>query len=185
MSKIIIGLVGEFASGKSSASEYLHKKYKAKIFKFSDPLSDILRRVNEKIIRENQAAIADSLRKIFGEDILSQVLMKDAAKTKNEIIVVDGFRKMGELNFFRKLDNFFLISIAASLETRYQRIIKRGEKEDEKNKSFQSFVKDHKLKADTDIIKVGKKADYIVDNSGTKNELYKQIDKILKLKIKK
>lgn len=185
MPKIIIGLVGEFASGKSSVSEYLQKKYNAKIFKFSDPLTDILRRVNKKIVRSNQSAVANSLREIFGEDILSQVLMLDAQKTKNKIIVVDGFRKTGELNYFKKFSNFFLINITADLETRYKRIVKRGEKEDEKTKSLKSFIKDHALKADTDITKVGKKADYAIDNSGTKEQLYKQIDKIIKLKIKK
>jgi dephospho-CoA kinase len=178
--KIIIGLVGEFAAGKGAVAKYLAKKYQAKVYKFSDPLNDILNRVDEKIIRDNQCAIANFLRKNFGEDILSKVLMKNAAGDRNGIIVVDGFRKMGELNFFRKKENFILINVKTDLKVRYERIIKRGEKVDEKTKSLESFLKDHKLPADTDIVKVGKKADYTVDNSGTKKELYLQIDKIIK-----
>jgi dephospho-CoA kinase len=178
--KIIIGLVGEFAAGKGAAAEYLAKKYKAKVYKFSDPLNDILNRIGEKIIRDNQCAVANSLRKDFGEDILSKVLMIDATKIKNRIIVVDGFRKMGELNFFRKKYNFILINVKADIKIRYQRIANRGEKADEKNKSLKSFIKDHKLPADIEITRVGKKADFTIDNSGTKKELYLQIDKIIK-----
>lgn len=180
MQQIIIGVVGQFASGKGTVSKYLAKKYNAKVLKFSDILTDVLNRIGQDVIRANQSKIAESLRKDFGEDILSQVLMKDIVKSNKKIVVIDGFRKMGELKFFRGINNFILINVKADLTTRYRRIMNRGEKVDEKMKSLKSFKNDHKLAADTDIVKVGKQADYTVDNSGTKEKLYKQIDKIIK-----
>lgn len=185
MTKYIIGLVGEFASGKGEAAKYIKKKYNGKVLTFSDPLNDILNRIGKTKIRDNQSALANSLRKSFGEDILSQVLMQDAEGQKSKIIIIDGFRKIGELKFFRKYTNFYLINIKADIETRYQRIIRRGEKIDEKTKTLEDFKKDHKLAADIDITKVGNQADYSIDNSGTKKEFYKAIDNTLKLIIKK
>ena len=96
--------------------------------------------------------------------------MKDIVKSNKKIVVIDGFRKMGELKFFRGINNFILINVKADLTTRYRRIMNRGEKVDEKMKSLKSFKNDHKLAADTDIVKVGKQADYTVDNSGTKEK---------------
>lgn len=180
MKQIIIGIVGQFASGKGTVSKYLAKKYHAKVLKFSDVLTDILNRVGQDVIRANQSKVAESLRKDFGEDILSQVLMKNIVTSSKKIVVIDGFRKMGELNFFKGMDNFVLINVKADLKTRYRRIMNRGEKADEKKKSLKSFKNDHRLAADTDIVKVGKQANYTVNNFETKEKLYKQIDKIIK-----
>ena len=182
--KIFIGLVGEFACGKGTIAKYIAKKYKGKIVTFSDPLNDILFRIGEKKIRDNQSALANGLRKAFGEDILSRALMQEASLSKNKIIIIDGFRKMGELKYFKQFDNFVLINIKVDIKTRYERIIKRGEKVDEKTKTFEGFKKDHKLAADTDILKVAKEADYQVDNTGYIKDTYGQIDSIIQIILK-
>jgi len=49
-----------------------------------------------------------------------------------------------------------------------------------KKKSFQDFLNDHKKETEIEILEVIKKADYTVNNNRDFNNLYQQIDKIIK-----
>ena len=180
MNKIIIGLVGEFGTGKGTTAAYLKKKYKAEILKFSNPLNDILHRLNYDVTRNNLDRVVTALRKEFGENILAKTLITDINKKKNKIIVIDGFRKLEELRLFKKINGFFLVNLTADARTRYERLLKRNEKRDDQKKKFKNFLREHKNISDKDIIKVGKQADFQVDNSSDEKKLYLQIDNIIK-----
>ena len=81
MPKIILGLVGEIAAGKSTATEYLKQKYGAVSFRFSDPLRDILARLHIENSRPNLQALSTFLRRQYGEDLLSKVMALDAGQS--------------------------------------------------------------------------------------------------------
>ena len=177
---MIIGLVGEFGTGKGTAAAYLQKKYKAEVLKFSHILNDILHRLRQDVTRNNHRIIT-ALRKEFGEDIIAKTLIADIeARNKNKLIVIDGFRKLEELRAFKELNGFVLINLTASPKSRYERLTKRNEKRDDQEKKYNDFLREHKNDSDKDIVKVGKQADFQIDNSGTERELYSQIDKIIK-----
>lgn len=179
-SKIVLGLVGEMASGKGTISDYLAKKYNASCFKFSSPIRDVLERLHIEVNRRNLSETTTSLRKIFGEDFLVYTLIKDIKNDKNNIIVIDGFRKLSEVRLFYNIPGFILIYITADEKIRYERLTKRTENRDDNNKTFNDFKKDHKRKTEIDIPKIGKKADFVIDNKNSTRELYKKIDKIIK-----
>ena len=180
MAKLIIGLVGEFGTGKGTAAAYLQKRYKAEVLKFSHVLNDILHRLRQDVTRNNLDRIVTALRNGFGEDILAETLIADIDTKKNKLIVIDGFRKLEELRVFKKLDGFVLINLTASPKTRYERLTRRNEKRDDQEKKYNDFLREHKNISDKDIVKVGKQADFQIDNSGTERELHLQIDKIIK-----
>ena len=75
--KIIIGIVGENASGKTTATEYLKNKYGAVCFRFSDMLGDILARLYLAPTRANFQKLSTVLRQNFSEDIMSQIIAED------------------------------------------------------------------------------------------------------------
>ena len=76
--------------------------------------------------------------------------------------------------------NFFLIKIDASPETRYERMKIRNENEGDSDKTFDEFLKDHESEADRNVAVVMEEANMSIDNNGTLEELYSQIDEIIK-----
>ncbi len=178
--KIIIGLAGELAAGKGAAAEYLEKKYKANSHRFSTMLRDILDRLYLEQDRGNMQLLSTILRKNFGEDTLAKVVSQDVAGDSHAVIAIDGVRRLADIKYLKKIPEFKLAYIETSMENRFERIKKRGENTDDKNKTFEEFKQDHKGEAELQIRGLKNDADYVLDNNGNLDGLYKQIDKIIK-----
>ena len=79
-----------------------------------------------------------------------------------------------------KLDHFVLVSIDAKPEIRYESLVLRNENEDDKTKTFQGFLDDHKIETEVTIPEVMSYAKKKINNNGSMEDLYKQIDEIIK-----
>lgn len=180
MSKIILGLASQIAAGKGTTTEYLTKNYGANSYRFSTILRDVLDRLYLEQNRDNISKISTVLRKNFSEDILAKVIYEDVKKDEQEIVVVDGVRRLADIVYLKKLPGFKLIFIDAEMEKRYQRIILRKENVDDEKKTFEQFKKDHELETELQIAGLIKVADIVIDNNGSFEDLYKQIDEIIK-----
>ncbi|MFH0819144.1 MAG: hypothetical protein V1898_04080 [Patescibacteria group bacterium] len=176
---LIIGLTGEKLSGKGAASDYLSLKYRAKHYRFSLILDDIASRLYLPKTRDNLIDIALALRSKFGNEILAHVLKKDIENEKPDICIVDGMRYFEEYNILSTLSNFYLISITAPLEVRYQRALERQEKVDEINMSLDDFKKQEMAATEIAITELNKKADFQINNTGDVSELHTKIDEIM------
>ncbi|MDD3498666.1 MAG: hypothetical protein PHH24_04180, partial [Candidatus Moranbacteria bacterium] len=113
-------------------------------------------------------------------NILSMVIYKDVESDENDLIVIDGVRRVPDIEFLKTLPGFRLVYIDADIEKRYERIIKRGENSDDNSKTFEEFKKDHQREAELQIKDLKNRADVIVDNNGSFEDLYKQLDEIIK-----
>ena len=180
MAKIIIGLTGPIASGKGTVKKYIVEKYMAKDCRFSTILRDILNRVDMPICRENLQKISTALRQTFGEDLLAKAITKDAENLDSDVVVIDGVRRMTDIGHLIKLDHFVLVSIDAKPETRYKRLVLRNENEDDKTKTFEAFLNDHKIETELTIPEVMSYAKEKIDNNGCDEDLHRQIDEIIK-----
>jgi dephospho-CoA kinase len=129
--------------------------------------------------RENLQKISTIFRENFFDDILSSVIAKDVENDSHGIIAIDGVRRMADIAYLQKITGFKLIYINASMENRFNRIKNRGENSDDNGKTFEEFKKDHEREAELQIRDLREKTDFVVDNNGTFEELYKQIDKII------
>ncbi|OGH91971.1 MAG: hypothetical protein A2534_01255 [Candidatus Magasanikbacteria bacterium RIFOXYD2_FULL_39_9] len=178
--KIILGFVGLPASGKGTSAEYFQKKYGASTYRFSTMLSDLIKRMYLENNRDNLIKMSEAIRSTFGEDTMAKVMAKDAESDTNNIIVVDGIRRMADIEYLSKLPNFVLIEIFADPHTRYDRITKRSEKSDDKTKTFEQFMEDHKRSTEISIPEVASHATEHIDNNGTTDNLEKNLDEILK-----
>lgn len=178
--KIILGLVGNPASGKGIVAEYLKNKYHASSHRFSTMLDDILNRLYLEITRRNLQLTSTMIRKNFGEDIMARVMAEDVKNDKNKIIVVDGARRVADIKYLKKIPGFKLIKVEANIKVRFQRLLKRTEKKDDTKKTFKQFLADHKREADREVPQLMKRADMELDNDGSLKNLYKQIDKMIK-----
>ncbi len=177
--KIILGFTGFIASGKGTAAEYLAEKYNAPSYRFSTMLRDILNRIYVESSRDNLIKTSEFIRETFGEDTMAITLGKDVEKDQSDIIVVDGIRRMADIEYLKKMDGFILIHIDANPKIRYERLIKRSENTDDQTKTYEEFLKDHERSTEISIREVAEHAMEKIDNSGTFEELNKQIDNII------
>ncbi|MFA5999604.1 MAG: AAA family ATPase [Candidatus Paceibacterota bacterium] len=180
MSKVILGLVGSLASGKETTKKYVVEKYNAKDCRFSSILRDILSRVDLPNSRENLQKLSTVMRANFGEDLLARAIANDASKLDADVVVIDGVRRFTDISHLKDLENFILIKIDAEPKIRYERMKIRNENAGDDKKTFEEFLKDQEAEADKQIPEVMKTAKYAIENSGTFEDLYNQIDEIIK-----
>jgi len=180
MKKIILGFAGEIASGKGTAIEYLKTKTNASMYKFSQVLRDILKRIHQEESRENLQKLSTVLREKFGQDVLSEIITKDIENNENQWALIDGIRRLEDISLLIKNPNFHLIYIEASMENRYKRIIKRRENTDETNKTWEEFQKDNANETEQQIKTLKNIAKYTINNDGTQEELFIKLEELQK-----
>lgn len=178
--KIILGITGEMASGKDTVTKYLVERYSAKQFRFSDPLRDILDRLHLPQIRKHLAGLSHILRAEFGEDILAHVIENDAQNDDHVLVVIDGIRRVSDIDLVRKLPEFTLIYVEADMARRYERLTARRQNADDPTKTFDEFKQDHLLETEISIPPLRVDAKYIINNDGSLEELKTQVDKVLR-----
>ncbi|NCF75429.1 MAG: AAA family ATPase [Xanthomonadaceae bacterium] len=182
--KIVIGLVGQIASGKGAASKYLEKNYKAAVLRFSTMLRDILRRLYLKSTRDNLCILSEILRKNFKEDVMAKVIAQDVLKSKKKLVVVDGIRRRADIKYLKKIENFKLIKITVDPKIRYKRLVLRNENIGDDKKTFKEFLKDQKKEAESEVLSVMEQADIEISNNGSWEDFNKKVKKMIKNIIK-
>lgn len=181
---IVIGFVGQLSSGKDTVVDYVKDHYGAEVFGFSKILKEILVTLDLEQNRDNYVKVSEIVREHFGDDILSKVMAKRVNESDAKIIAVDGVRRESDYQYLKNNPDFYLVNVFASPETRYERLKKRTEKKDDQGKTWEEFLEDHKKSTEVTIEEVARQADFTVDNNGTLEDLFANIDEIM-TKIKK
>lgn len=177
--KIIFGFVGQMASGKDTAANYLKEKYNGKNFSFSDMLGDVLKRYHLELNRNNYIKASEAMREYFGDEILSKTMAEDIKKDDHQIISISNVRRPNDVKYLSDLPGFVLVKIEAEPKTRYERLTHRGEKSDDNNKTFAQFLEDHKRSTEVTIEEIANQSTEQIDNNGSLEELYKQLDELV------
>lgn len=176
---LVIGLSGRIGAGKGTIAEYLKKKYGAKQLVYSDILSDVLKRLDVPVTRENLQALGKSLRSALGKEVLVKAMKADLKRAKGEMRLIDGVRYVNEAEMLRTFPHNVLIFVDAPLKVRYARAKRRNEK-GEGRLSLSDFKEREKAATEKEIEKVRKMADYLIENSGSLSDLYSQVDSLMR-----
>lgn len=176
---MVIGLTGPKLAGKGTTAAYLENTHSASVYSMSGVLVDVAKRLHMPNSRANLIAIATGLRSQFGKDVLAQVLKKDIQAAKDDLAVIDGIRMQAEVDIFSTLPDFHLIFIDAPTKMRYERAQNRGEKAGEAEMNFEEFKAEEEAVTEQQIQSLQKKAQSVIKNDGTIDELYEQIQSIL------
>ena len=128
---MIIGLTGSLASGKGVVSDFL-KKEGFVYLSLSDELREIAKQMKIEFTRENLQNLGNKLREEKGAGVLAELVAEKIKSQQYRKVVVDGIRNPAEVNFLRKLKNFYLISVDAPQETRFRRLVARNRESDPK-----------------------------------------------------
>lgn len=179
MANLIIGFVGQAGCGKGTAADLLREKYGAGYFRFSAILGDILARLFIDKTRDNFVKISESLRKGFGEDILSYAIEQEALQASEEIVVVDGIRRVEDIIALEPLPQFKLIAITASPEKRFERMKGRGEKSGEASMTWEQFVTEGQASTEITIPAVMERARETISNEGTREEFEARVHELM------
>lgn len=177
--RMILAFIGEKLGGKDAVTKYLIENHNAVQVKYSQVLDEILEILELEKSRKNETALAMGLRDLFGRDVLVPALKNKISKLSSPLIIMNGVRFQEELEAIKDLE-VKSIYITAPQEIRYQRYLKRVEKTDDGTKSFEDFQKeDQNSPTEVNIPGLGSRADHFIDNTGSLEELYSKVDKLL------
>ncbi|MDO8570778.1 MAG: AAA family ATPase [Candidatus Daviesbacteria bacterium] len=179
--KIILGLVGKFCSGKGSVAEYLVKRYGFISASFSDRIREEISKSGQEITRDSLQKFAGHMRQEFGPAVLAIKTWEYIQKKRTKKVVVETPRSVEEVEYLKKIPNFFLINIESDQKIRFKRMKTRNRESDPQ--TWEEFL----LAQKRDLHKDGRSmeeciamADLKIENNGTEKELYQEIDDLLK-----
>ncbi|MFH1683023.1 MAG: AAA family ATPase [Candidatus Woesearchaeota archaeon] len=185
MPKMIIGLTGTIASGKTTVAEILKKKGFSH-YTYSDILREEAKKRDIIPTRENLQKLGNQVKTENQNPGILSKLIVERSHSKN--ILADGIRTLDEIHELRKYPHSFILGIDAPQKIRYERLKARNRSGDPL--SFKEFkeIDDHEnqgLTPGQDINNCLKNADYLILNNKSEADLKIQVDSILeKLLIK-
>ncbi len=179
---MIIGITGTNGAGKGTVVEYLvtqkgFKHYSARKF-FTEELN--LRGL--PVNRDTMTEVANDLRTKFGPSYFTEQAIARAEKEGGDV-VIESIRSVGEAEFL-KTHTAVLWAVDADVQARYERVTRRMSETD--MISFDKFVTDEEREWDNEdptkqnLKKVMKMADAVLTNNGTQEELFAQVEEVLK-----
>lgn len=177
--KIVLGLAGQIASGKDTVANYIVEKHGGVSLSFSRPLRDILNIACLPINRINMSWLAQTLIDRFGGDTISNIIGKEIESSDKQIFILPNIRREDDAAYFKDWPGYILVGIETDDRVCYERLIKRGQNEDDKVKTWEEYQKDRQLSTEVEIEGLIKKASIKINNNGTLEELYTQVDKII------
>jgi dephospho-CoA kinase len=180
---MIIGITGTLGAGKGTVVEYLKTKG-FKHFGVSDTVlvGEAVKRglVPDRLTRRN---IANEFRSKGPTKLIEagyQMALADIEAGVN--VVIEPQHTAAEVDFIKTIGGIEL-AVDANLETRYERIVKRGTDKDKI--TFEQFKKEQEFEmtqTDPNMNNLGAaiaKADIHLTNNGTQEELFAQVEAAL------
>lgn len=181
---LVIGITGLASSGKGEVAKYFESKGFVKLI-----FSDLIHEEAEKrgLLKGKEgyeekkgvySNLGDVLRKKYGrKGILAEFLLKRIKDMKLENVVIDGFRSVEEVLYFRdNVNNFYLINVEADERIRFER-----RKLDDPKATLERFRnRDQRDIKEKGLGKVLMIADFKIDNNGGLEYLHEQLERIIR-----
>ncbi len=175
----IIAILGLPGAGKTVVIDYLMKKFNWPKVYFGEVTFDEMKLRELEVNEKNERMVREDLRAKYGRlHYASQVIKKIKALPPDTNVLVESLYDWREYLFFKEKfgNDFMTIAVFASPETRYERIAKRPVRplnsEEAQSRDYAQIE---------NLFQAGPiaMANYTVDNNGTIEDLYKQIDSII------
>ena len=177
-SPLFLAFVGMPGSGKTEAALYVKDKGNGYV-RFGDVTEEVLREKQLEITPENEQTVRESLRTEFGMAIFAEKSLPklQTYREKDGIVVIDGLYSWEEYLFLKKRElQIFVIHVYTEKVIRYQRLARR---------KVRPLTTEEAIARDiAEIEKLNKSgpiaiADFLVENNGTQEELYRKLEVLL------
>lgn len=134
----VMGISGLPGSGKALVSEMATERGAIIV-----SMGDIIREEAKKR-GESTKETAVNLRKEFGDDIVSELTIQKIKKLEeteeDNLIIIEGIRSLHEVDMFKEnFENFFILSIFANAQLRFERLKIRNREDD--SQDYEGFQK--------------------------------------------
>ncbi|RMD66939.1 hypothetical protein D6817_02960 [Candidatus Pacearchaeota archaeon] len=179
--RIIIGVVGPIASGKSVLSKVLQQKGFARL-SLSDEVREEVRSRGLEIRRDLLQDIGNEMREKFGDGYWAERLLGKIEQKKS--YVIEGIRNPGEIEMLRKLGNFVLVGIDAPADKRLERALARARESDPKTLEEMKKIDERDLgmgekTSGQQVARCMEMADYLIENNSTLDSFTQKINALL------
>jgi dephospho-CoA kinase len=184
MKTLCIGFVGLPGAGKTTIGKYLEKQGFTRIT-LSDFIKEELKKNNiSKVSRVILQKYGNYMRNKYGPQILALRAQQKIKAQHIHLAVIDGIRNLSEIALLRSSPSFWLVGIVARPNMRYLRLKQRSIKP--LTCSYSKFLseveREDKLGSKETGLRVHaclKECDYIINNSGTIEQVTGDINNIL------
>jgi dCMP deaminase len=177
---MIIGLTGKNGSGKTAVSEYLVSRG-FEYHSLSDAIREEILKRGLQITRDVLIDVGNELREKFGPGILAKRILPSLESGQN--YVIDSIRNPQEVDVLRSRNDFSLLALEAEQGTRFERSRRRSR--ENAAQTLSQFVEEEARELDSDnparqqLNATRQKADLILANDGTLEELHRRLDALL------
>jgi dephospho-CoA kinase len=180
--KLVIGIAGRRGSGKDTAAGCLCERHGFISIDFSrDILTPVLRAEGRPVTRESLTRLAMAGRAEAGNGVWAERLSAAANGSGAGRIVISGIRFAEEVRVFRKKfgRGFTLTAVICDDKIRFERLKSRGTM-GEGGMTYERFLALERAAPEKAVQKTIRMADYILDNSGTRHGLCRQVEAMFK-----
>lgn len=179
---MIIGITGTDGAGKGTVVDYLVNQKGFALYHARALLIEEIEKRGLPNDRAHMRLVANELRAAHGNDYIVKFFLERARKTGDKKIVIDSLRAVAEAETLKTAGGI-LLAMDADQALRYERVQARRSETD--RVSFEQFKEHEALEMnDPDPhgmqkAKVIEMADYAIQNNGTLEEVYTQVDAML------
>ncbi len=176
---MIFGVTGYYGSGKDEFARFLEREGFTHL-SLSDEIRKYLKKNKKRATRKNLIDAGNEIRRKNGSAELSKRILSKIKKNKDYVIT--SIRNKEEVSEFKKRENFILINIIAPIESRFDRLVRRGRKGDPI--TFEEFIQKERLEqsevsTDQQLHLVTRMADLVINNNKELTDFHMKIDRML------
>ncbi|MEX1064007.1 MAG: AAA family ATPase [Candidatus Paceibacterota bacterium] len=180
---VIFGITGTLGAGKGTIVDYLKEKG-LRHFSVSGFLAEEVKRRGLPVNRDTLVAMGNELRAQHSPSYLAEQLYEQAV-ISGENCIIESLRTPGEVEALRLKSEFYLLSVDAKPEIRYQRIQARKSEKDAI--SFEKFLENEEREMESDdpnkqnLRECIARANFSFENNGTVKELRLDLARTLRV----
>lgn len=179
---MIVGITGTNGAGKGTIVEYLVNTKGFNHFSVRSLLIEEITKRGLPVDRPHMRQVANELRQEHGPAYVVEQLVRKAKEVEGNS-VVESIRTVGEAELLQSL-GATLWAVDADRRARFERVLKRLSETD--HVTFEQFCiyEDQELHSaepwNMNVFAVMKMADHVFSNNGTQEELFLQVEDVLK-----
>lgn len=173
----VILITGMPGSGKTTLAEYIGRRG-YRIINMGDTVRELASSWGLEPTAQNLGLIAERIRREEGEAAIAKRCIDRIKKRALDRILIDGIRSLEEVDAFKESFEVILLAVHASPKTRFERILKRGRKDD--TLSWEEFLKRDRLELALGLGSAIAMADHMIVNEGTLENLKRSAMRLIR-----